>query len=179
MKIKNIKELIKKFYFINPTAKLRFREIERKLNLPLPSVIRYCKELQINGILTQLQIGDVIFYIANRENETYKIEKKLFNIHSLYESGLINFLKMELSNPLIIVFGSYSKGEDIENSDIDLYIETLSKKEIESQLEKFEKILNRKIQIFRYKKLNEIKNPHLKNNIINGIILNNYIEVFK
>ena len=42
-----------------------------------------------------------------------------------------------------------------------------------------EKLLKRKIQIFRHKNLNEISNPHLANNIINGITLNNYIEVFK
>ena len=84
---------------------------------------------------------------------------------------------MELSNPPIVLFGSFAKGEDIEDSDIDLYIETLSKKNID--LEKFEKLLKRKIQIFRHKNLNEISNPHLANNIINGIILNNYIEVFK
>ena len=81
---------------------------------------------------------------------------------------------MELSNPAIIVFGSYAKGEDVENSDIDLYIETPSKKEI--KLEKFGKILKRKIQIFFYKNIHEIKNIDLANNIINGIILNGFIE---
>jgi hypothetical protein len=46
-------------------------------------------------------------------------------------------------------------------------------------LEKFEKILKRKIQVFQHKNLDEIKNKNLANNIINGIILNNFIEVFK
>jgi len=177
MKRKDIKKIIREYFFVNPSSKLRVREIERVLKIPLPSVIRYCKELKNEGILTTIKIGGIIFYTAYRVNENFLLEKKLFNIKSLYISGLIDFLKINLNNPTIILFGSYSKGEDIETSDIDLYIETPSKKEL--NLEKFEKILNRKIQIFRYRSLNEIKNTNLANNIINGIILNNYVEVFK
>lgn len=177
MKKKNIKQTIKEYFFVNPTAKLRVREIEKHLKLPLPSVINYCKELMNEGILTTIKTGNVVFYTGNRTNKNFLLEKRLFNIKSLYESGLIEFLKIELSNPVIILFGSYSKGEDIENSDIDLYVETPSKKEF--SLEKFEKILKRRIQIFRHKSIGEIKNLNLSNNIINGIILNNYIEVFK
>jgi len=177
MKIKDIKKTIKEYFFINPNAKLRVREIERNLNLPLPSVIRYCKELEKESVLTTIKMGNVKFYTANRSSEKYLLEKKIYNIKIIYESGIIEYLRMELSNPPIVLFGSFAKGEDIEDSDIDLYIETLSKKNID--LEKFEKLLKRKIQIFRHKNLNEISNPHLANNIINGIILNNYIEVFK
>ncbi|MEM2131426.1 MAG: hypothetical protein QXR96_02800, partial [Candidatus Woesearchaeota archaeon] len=78
----------------------------------MPSVIRYCKELKKEGILTKLIIGKVVFYTADKENENYLLEKKLFNIKSLYKTGLIDFLKIELFNPTIIVFGSYSKGDD-------------------------------------------------------------------
>ena len=177
MKRKNIKDIIKNHFFINPSDKLRVREIERILKIPLPSVIRYCKELEVERFLRINKIGYSLFYTADRINKTYLLKKKLFNINSIYLSGLIEHLKQELSNPPIIVFGSYSKGEDVEESDIDLYIETPSKKNL--KLDKFEKILKRKIQIFQHKNLKEISNIHLANNIINGIILNNYIEVFK
>ena len=176
MKRKNIKQIIKEHFFINPAAKLRVREIERTLKLPLPSVIRYCHELEQEEILTIAKTGNVNFYTASR-SETYLLEKKLYNIKQLYVSGLINYLKIELSNPAIVLFGSFAKGEDLEESDIDLYIETPSKKQL--NLEKFKKILKREVQIFQHKSLKEITNHHLANNIINGITLNNYIEVFK
>ncbi|MBI2109604.1 hypothetical protein HYT58_00325, partial [Candidatus Woesearchaeota archaeon] len=51
MKVRNIKEKIKESFFINPTVKLRVRQIERKLEIPLPSAIRYIKELEKEGIL--------------------------------------------------------------------------------------------------------------------------------
>jgi len=177
MRRKDIKQKIKEYFFVNPGSRLRVREIERVLKIPLPSVIRYCKELKKEGILTTIKIGNVFFYTADRTNENFLIEKKLYNIKSLYNSGLVEFLKINLNNPAIIVFGSYSRGEDMETSDIDLYIETLSKKEL--NLEKFEKILKRKIQIFRHASLNEIRNVNLANNILNGVILNNYVEVFR
>ena len=177
MKRKDIKQTIREYFFVNPTAKLRVREIERTLKLSLPSVIRYCRELERESILTTIKTGNVNFYTANRGSEKYLLEKKLFNIKKIYELGLIEYLRRELSNPPIVLFGSFAKGEDTEESDIDLYIETPSKKRV--GLEKFETLFKRRIQAFWHKNLNEISNHHLANNIINGITLNNYIEVFK
>lgn len=177
MKLKSIKQRIQEHFFVNPTAKLRVRQIERELKLSLPSVIRYCKELEKEEILSIVKIGDVIFYTANRSSDEYLLEKRLYNIKQIYQSGFIAYLKKELSNPPIIVFGSYAKGEDIEESDIDLYIEIPSNKKI--NLEKYEKFLKREIQIFQHKNIGEIKNTSLANNILNGITLNNYVEVFK
>jgi len=177
MKSTNIKETIKEFFFVNPNAKLRVRGIEKKLKLPLPSVIRYCKELKKEAILTTIKTDNVVFYTADKTSNCFLFQKKLYNIKSMYTSGLMEFIKIELNNPAVIVFGSYSKGEDVENSDIDLYIETPSSKNI--SLNEFENTLSRKIQVFRYRGLKEIRNINLANNIINGIILNGYVEVFK
>ncbi len=177
MKRKNIKQIIKEYFFVNPNAKLRVREIERTLKLPLPSVIRYCKELKKEGILKIIKTGNVLFYTSDKTSKEYLLEKKLYNLKNLYESGLVDFIRKELNNPSIILFGSYLRGEDDENSDIDLYIETPSKKEV--NLKRFENKLNRKIQIFKHKSLSDIKNANLSNNIINGITLNGFIEVFK
>ncbi len=174
---KNIKESIKDHFFMNPTAALRVRNIERTLKLSLPSVIRYCKELKQEGILKTVKTENIVFYAADKTNENYLLEKKLFNIKQINHSGLLNYIKETLNNPVIVLFGSYANGEDTENSDIDLYIETPSKKSI--NLEQFEKLLQRKIHVFKYEDLKKIQNNHLANNIINGITLNNYLEVFR
>ena len=172
----NIKTKIKEYFFENPTAKLRLRNIERELNLPFPSVVRYCKELKDENILKVVEISDVKFYTATRQ-EDYLLYKKLYNIRKLHETGLIDYLKKKLSNPPIILFGSYSKGEDLEDSDIDIYIETPSTKKI--PLDMFAKQLKREIQITQHKSITEISNPKLANNIVNGITLNSFVEVFK
>ena len=61
MKRKDIKQSIKEYFFINPSSNLRVRGIERTLKLPLPSVIRYCKELEKEEILTIVKTGNVSF----------------------------------------------------------------------------------------------------------------------
>lgn len=177
MKRNNIKERIKEYFFVNPTVKLRVRQIERELKLSLPSIIRYVGKLEKEEILKKIKTGNVVFYSADRSSDKFLLEKRLFNIRQLYEKGLIEYLRQELHNPPVIVFGSYSKGEDIEESDIDLYIETPSKKEV--NLEKFKKALKRKIQIFSYPSIQKVTNHHLLNNILNGILINGFVEVFK
>ncbi len=172
-----ISKKIEEYFFSNPTALVRFRELERILKLPLPSIIRHCKKLKEKNILTTKKIGNVTFYTANKNNEEYILKKRLYNFRILYESKLIDFLKKEFNNPTIILFGSYFRGEDDENSDIDIFIETPIHKNL--NLKKFEKKLKRKIQLFQHKNIDEIKNIHLKNNIINGLVLNGFLEVFK
>lgn len=162
---------------MNPTAKLRVRQMERELKLPLPSVIRYCKELEKEEILKKESISGVSTYSADRNSKKFLIAKRLFNIGLIFESGLIEFIVKGCFNPVIVLFGSYSKGEDIEGSDIDLYIETPSKTTIE--LDEFEKKLQRKIQLFIYKNIHQVKNKELANNILNGIVLNGFVEAFK
>ncbi len=177
MRTKNIKEKIKQYFFTNPTIKIRVRQIERTLNLSLPSIIRYVRELEKEGILKKVDTSGVIFYTTNRSSKFFLIQKKLHNLNKIYESGLVDFLIKELSNPTIIIFGSFSRGEDIENSDIDIYIETPSKKKI--SVNNFERVLKRNIQLFIHRSIDDIKNKELANNIINGIVLNGFIKVFR
>ncbi|MFW6233710.1 MAG: nucleotidyltransferase family protein [Nanoarchaeota archaeon] len=174
---KNVKTKLQEYFFIHPTQKLRLRQIEKNTKLSFPLVSKYTKELVEENILKINEISGVMFYSANRASKDYLIEKKIYNLKEIIYSGLIDYIIHELSNPPIILFGSYAKGEDIENSDIDIYIETISKKNI--NIAKFEKKLQRKVQIFRKTSITNIKNTHLANNIINGISLNKNIEVFK
>lgn len=176
MKQKNIKEILKDYFFTHPTVKIRVRELERALTLSLPSVIRYCKELEEEGIVTTVCLGSVRFYTPNRGSEHYLLEKKISNIKKIYTSGIIQYLKINLGNPAVILFGSFSKGEDTETSDIDLYVETVSPKKI--GFDQFEKLLNKNIHVVRHTSLRLMRNKNLANNIINGIILNNQVEVF-
>ena len=177
MKQNNIKQKIAEYFLRNPTVRLRVRQIERELKLSLPSVIRYVKELVKDGLLKENKISEVMFYTADRSNKNFRLEKVIYNLRSLYHCGLVEFLITEYSNPSILLFGSYSKGEDIETSDVDIYVETSSKKKV--NLQKFEKTLERKIQLFIYPHIKDVPNPQLANNILNGISLNGQVEVIK
>ncbi len=176
MRQKNIKTRIREHFFVNPSDRLRVRQIEKKLDLPLPSVIRYCRELKKEGILKTLVIGGITLYTADRAGDSFLLEKRLYNIGQLYKTGLVDHVRKELHNPVMIVFGSYEKGEDTEGSDIDIYVQTPSKKR--TDIGRFERMLGRKIQLFFHKSPDEIGNKHLANNILNGTVLNGFLEVF-
>lgn len=174
MIINNIKTQIIEYFFINPTKKLRVREISRLTKSPLPSAIRYVKELVNEELLRMESVGSITLYSANRSSKKYLLQKKLYNIETLYKRGLVDAFQACNARALIL-FGSYSKGEDIETSDVDIYVEA----KIIPPTERLEKLINRKIQIFNYASISSVKNKELANNIINGIILAGNIEVFK
>jgi len=75
---------------------------------------------------------------------------------------------------VIVLFGSASKGEDIKDSDIDLFLQCKEKK---LDMKKYEKELKRKVNIFFSDNFNKLS-KELKNNIINGVILYGYLKVF-
>lgn len=165
-------------FFREPTKSHYLIEISKKSKLAHTSVKKNLKKLKELGLIKK-QVEkrgkrNFPYYKANLDNYYYKIFKKIYNILSLHNSGLIRYVVDQIMPRNIILFGSYSRGEDTESSDIDLFIETKNQK---INLIKFEKLLNRKIQI--HFKEHFINYPNeLKNNIINGVILHGYLEVF-
>ncbi|MEK6876345.1 MAG: nucleotidyltransferase domain-containing protein [Nanoarchaeota archaeon] len=113
-------------------------------------------------------------YKANRENEIFRLLKLQNTSFILHESGCITFLAEKIMPQSIILFGSAAKGEDIEQSDIDLFIEG---KETGVNLEKFEKVINRKINLFFKEDFKELS-KELKNNIVNGIKLYGFLRAY-
>ena len=172
---KSNKDKILELFFNKPTYGFSLRELERFSKIGLPSVTNYVKILIQEGFVKSKKFKKYFLFYANRENKNFKIYKIFHNKKILYDSGLIDFLNIELSYPLIILFGSTSKGDDIESSDIDLFIGSPEKN---INLIKFEKIIGKKIQIFMHKNIKSVKNNHLMNNILNGIIIEGFLEVF-
>ena len=101
-------------------------------------------------------------YKANIENDFYKDLKVFYNIRKIKKEGLIEELNKFYLKPTIILFGSASKGTDIENSDFDLLIISEKTKEF-PDIKRFEKKINRKIQIFAVRDIKELKNNRTKN----------------
>ena len=102
--------------------------------------------------------------------------KRLYNIYSLYDTGLIDFIKKYFEMPqAIILFGSYCDGTDMEKSDIDLAI--ISKKRDIPDFKRFEAKLARKVNIH----LIDIgkAEKEFKNSLANGITLEGFVEIVK
>lgn len=162
-------------FFNEPVKNHYLIEISKKSKLAHTSVKKHLTTLKNLSIIKESieEKGNRKFpiYKANINDETYRYYKKIYNILQLKE--LTKFLKDSLMPKSIVLFGSYQKGEDIENSDIDIFIEC---KEEKIDLTKFR--LNRNIQLHFKKNFSEYP-KELKNNIINGTTLAGYLEVFR
>lgn len=159
-----------KVFFDFPLKKFSLKEISLLSKLSHPSLKPELSNLIKSEFLQKhIEIrGKRSFplYFAS-ENEEFKKIKKLSNEYELIYSGIIEFLKSKMMPNSIIVFGSYSRGEDLEESDIDLFVESEIK---EIDLKKFEKKLKRKINLTFKEDLNKL-DKNLLINIINGKIL--------
>lgn len=130
-------------FFIEPTKVHFIKEISRKIGLAPTSVRTHLKTLSSEGLIQEIDSTPFRGYQAIRENSEFIFEKKIANVIQLKSSGLIKELNEKYPKS-IILFGSYNKGEDIETSDIDLFIDSRSFK---FNGEKFEKYLNRNIHL--------------------------------
>ncbi len=161
-------------FFDFPTESFQLRQISRKVKIAVPSVKRYLKELQREGVVLVTKRGLYPTYKANRENELFKFYKTTDLLERMKKSGLVDYIGDACMPDIISLFGSAARGEDVETSDIDIFVQSIEKK---LNLGKYEKILNRRIALFfeeRFSKLSK----ELKNNIINGIKLSGYLKAY-
>lgn len=164
---------VMELFFKCQEIKFHLREISRLTGLSMPGVRKIVFKLEKEKLLLSKQEKVVKNYYATR-NEKFIFLKRSYNLYSIFLSGLLDFLKKKYEAPkAIILFGSYSKGEDISKSDIDIAIIT-SKKEI-ADLSLFEKRLDRKIKLYLID-LKKIE-PEFLNTLANGIVLHGYLEV--
>lgn len=153
-----------------PNREFNVRELARLLKIAPATASKKLKEFAKNGLLKQREERMLLLYKADLDSESYTDLKVYYNIRKIKESGLIEALNKFYLKPSIVLFGSAATGLDTETSDIDLFIETEKKSNIEP-LKTFEKKLNRTLQILTAPNIQKLKNPHLINNILNGITI--------
>lgn len=172
MKNTDTKERILKILFETPNKEYYLRELSRIIKISPNAVSTGLKELEKEN-LALMEKKVTLKIRANQENQKFKQLKRINNLNNIYSSGIIDYLGEKFPLSTIILFGSYSKGEDTERSDIDFAI--LDTKEKALELEKYEKSLNRRVNIEFINIRNITK--ELRNSIINGISLKGNIEL--
>lgn len=146
------------------------RQMARFLKISPPSVAKalpllikekiiiYAKDKEMN--LSSISL--------NRDSKIVMQLKRAENLKLIYESGIVDFLEEKFPGSTIVLFGSYSRGDDIKTSDIDIAI--IGSKEKEINLEEYTNFLEREIRINFYNYWKDI-HKNLKENLLNGIIL--------
>lgn len=166
---------ILKLFFESPTRQFNVREAARQLKITPATASKKLKLLAKRGILSYRKENVLDFYRANLDNDEYRDLKVFYLIRKLKESGFVEALNRFYLKPTIVLFGSAAVGLDTETSDIDLVV--ISEKTIEFPgVKAFEEKLGRPLQIFAVNDIKDMKNPHLINNVLNGLIMQGEIR---
>ena len=166
-------------FFASPTKKQYLMDISRSISLAHTSVKKNLDILVKTGIVKESveRKGSRKFplYTANRESSLFRKQKILYNLSIIFQSQLIEFIEETFAPKAVVLFGSFQRGEDSEDSDIDLFFEC-KKKNVD--VRRFEKKLGRKIELHFNEHFETYQNE-LKNNIINGITLSGFLEGYR
>jgi predicted nucleotidyltransferase len=112
-------------------SRVHLREIARMLSEPHTTILRKIKELVKENILDYKKEGrNKVFFIRDNlkakgyiySAEIYKLNKILKKHPEL--SIILGDVKKNFKKGMIILFGSYAKGNPKLDSDIDIYLET-------------------------------------------------------
>lgn len=170
------KELnILNIFFEEPSREFNVREVARIIKIAPATASKELKNLSKLGILKERKERIFNLYKANLENDYYRDIKVFYSIRKIKDSGFLEEINKFYLKPAVILFGSVASGLDIENSDYDFLIISENTKKLK-YLNKLEKILKRKIQIFVVKDIKDLKNEHLINNMVNGIKIQGEIK---
>lgn len=166
---------ILRLFFDGPNVHLHIREVARRTGLSPYGAMKILETLEKDGMVIKKSTPIVVEYRGNYDNEKFRALKRSLNLFDLYTKGLVSKLVDFYDIPeCICLFGSYAKGEDIGESDIDLAIVTGSKKL--PDLSAYEETLKRKISVHLVKDVKK-EDAGFINSIANGIVLYGYLEV--
>lgn len=147
-----------KAVFERLTKNFQLRDVSKQAKLGMPSscIYREASALRIN------KKGSYPSYRASRNDILLRLN----------ESGFIKDIVDTAAPDAVVLFGSASRGEDIEGSDVDLLIVA---KEVSFNIEKYETILQRNMHLLFEPDLKKLT-KELLNNIINGIVVYGYLK---
>ncbi len=143
------------------------RELAKRLNTSLTRI-------QTN--LNQLKDMNILDYKTQGKNHIYFLKKNLISKSYIINAENYKLAKLLVKNPelsplfkkiiknnnLVILFGSYAKGTNKKDSDIDIYIDTTDQK-IKKELETYNKL---SIKIGKFNKEDLLIKEIIKNHII-------------
>lgn len=154
-----------------PTRELTLTEISEENDISKPWILEKIKTLEGEDFIKVKRKGNQKTVQFNRDSEKAKRLKRVINLERFYQSEILERIIETYSYPeAVVLFGSFSQGEDIEESDIDIAV--LTDKE---GLDFTGELMGRKISVHEFK-TEEIPG-NMKETLANGIVVYGYLGV--
>ena len=140
------KNKIIEILFKYPEKEFSLSDLAREAGVAKANIGNILNEFQEAGLITIEKLSKIWRIKSNQTNWLFIRSKIVNNLGFVYKSGLVEFLIEHFKNPkAILLFGSFRKGEDLSNSDIDIAIESNEIKDYQTiglrELVEFEKII--------------------------------------
>jgi len=179
---KTAKDRIIEVLFRYPEKEFSLSDLAREAGVAKANIGNILEEFQGVGLMNIEKLSKIWRIRANQTNWLFTRSKIVYNLNLVYKIGLVEFLVDYFKNPkAIALFGSFRKGEDLSNSDIDIAVESDEAKDYRiirlKELQEFENTIGRRIQIHIFNRRDI--DVGVFNNIANGIILWGFLEVRK
>lgn len=168
------------WFFAFPNDEFSFNDICSQVKISKSigkEVIDYLKN---EGFLEVNKIANLLRIRANIEHKYFLGKKIAYNLEKVYESGVVEHIKERIPGSIaIVLWGSFRKGDDIKESDLDIAVEVLGNEEIKilesGTIPKFGYRDNVKVNIYVFTR-NKV-DINVFTNIANGILLDGLLEV--
>lgn len=168
---------LKPLFFQNPIRHWHFKDIITESELSRERVNFYLKGLLREQFIFREKLHKKQpYYYAKTKAPDFRIEKRLYGLSLLKESGLFEHLLSSQKIKTAILFGSFARGDWGKSSDVDLFIYGHDK---DFDKGKIELKLHRELQVFSFKNAKEIKkkvSPKLLSNIAKGFNIKGTLE---
>jgi predicted nucleotidyltransferase len=166
------RQIILKAFFTNSDKEYYTRELALNYKLSVGNTHRELKKLLFLGILKTHNIGNIKLFSLNKQNSIYKELKNIF-----YKTeGLVKFIQETLVNingiKIAFIYGSFAKGDEREDSDIDLFLigDNIDKDNLVIGIGDLEKKLFREINYTSYTEREYKKEKNKKDSFVSGVI---------
>ncbi len=132
-------------------GEIHLRELSKEIKVPHSTLSRRLQELRKHSIIDYKLEGKNKTYFLKKNFATQKAAIMAENykcVKMLHKYPILNPIFQDVleknKSSMILLFGSYAKGNPKDNSDIDIYLETTNPKEKET-LQKINDLLSIKI----------------------------------
>lgn len=158
-------------FFSNPSAEYYTRQLSAMYGISVGTIHREVRQLVTSGILNERAVGNIRLFALNKRNPVYEEIKNIIQ----KTEGAVKLLKNAVEGVegvrVAFIYGSFAKGDERQDSDIDIFLigDNINEDELIMNLSSLEKKLFKEINYTRYSE-SEYKKEKKKNSFISEVI---------
>jgi predicted nucleotidyltransferase len=167
------------WFFTHPDKEFSFNDICEQTKTAKTTARTVIDDFEKRNLISKTMIGRLSRLRANTTSPAFKYAKIAYNFETICGTNLIDFiLKNYPQARVIVLFGSYRKGDDTSESDVDIAVEIPGTPELRVEtlgtIDKlgFRENVKVNTHIFSREKID----TNVFANIANGIVLYGFLE---